>query len=87
LRPLVAFREERDVERLFGRGRFLLLAAGVLAKHGALRVNAQPAARTRSNTCVKIPFSSTSAEFTLLVQSVGAIGHGDIAQQAHGDHL
>ena len=87
LRPLVAFGEERDVEGCLGRGRLPLFAAGFLAQHGALRIDAQPAAAHALKDVRKHALLVHFCRIHLVVQRVGAIGHGDIAQHAHGDHL
>lgn len=82
---LVASGEQRDVEWLGSRRGLFRFGVGVFADSGALRVDANPAAAEALEDVGEDAFFIDLGGVDLVVESVGSISHGDVAQHADGD--
>ena len=75
------------MEGLLGVGLFFGFSVGVLAKDGALGVDAEPAAAgALEEVGEDALFVHLLARSKLVVQDIGAVDDRDIAQHAHGDY-
>ena len=64
---------------------FLLLAGCVFAEEGALRIYADPAAADALEDMGKYPLFINLAGADLVVEDIGAVGDGGVAEQADGN--
>ena len=84
---LIALAEERNVKGQLGIGLLLGLGAGIFAHRGALGVDAQPAAVGALEDVRENAFFLPLGGIDLAAQNIGSVGHGDIAQHAHCNHV